>query len=290
MKRRAITTITTILFLASMIAVAIPVAAESTLIWQIGEFEPSALGYSLTEQVDEFWAVRDINYEFTFTVDPMVVNQDASSFPRGLASTGKVNIVFEVTMTGTFELTYSRFGSETDDIYVDGTLVASITGFGDGPGTDFMSLISFDLDTVGTHTISIVTYGGDIGAHWFEALALEHASSGSYVDALIDIDPDTLNLKSKGKWITCYIQLPEGFNVEEIDVNTVLLEHEIPVEWGDIQDGVLMVKFARAAVIEYIRDVLGVTEGEVTLTVTGRVAGTLFIGTDTITVIQRGHK
>jgi len=51
-----------------------------------------------------------------------------------------------------------------------------------------------------------------------------------------------------------------------------------------------MVKFARAAVIEHIRDVLGLTEGEVTLTVTGRVAGTLFIGTDTITVIQRDHK
>jgi len=51
-----------------------------------------------------------------------------------------------------------------------------------------------------------------------------------------------------------------------------------------------MVKFDRATVIEYIRDDLEVTEGEITLTVTGKVAGTLFVGTDTIAVIQRGHK
>jgi hypothetical protein len=37
----------------------------------------------------------------------------------------------------------------------------------------------------------------------------------------IDIQPDTLNLKAQGNRITCYIELLEGYNVADIDVNTV---------------------------------------------------------------------
>jgi len=32
------------------------------------------------------------------------------------------------------------------------------------------------------------------------------------LSATVDLDPDTLNLESKGKWITCYIELPEGYD------------------------------------------------------------------------------
>lgn len=31
-------------------------------------------------------------------------------------------------------------------------------------------------------------------------------------NASASYDPDTLNLESKGKWITCYIELPEGYD------------------------------------------------------------------------------
>jgi len=44
------------------------------------------------------------------------------------------------------------------------------------------------------------------------------------LNATIDFDPDTLNLKSRGRWVTVYIELPEGYDVEEIDPTTVLLE------------------------------------------------------------------
>jgi hypothetical protein len=46
----------------------------------------------------------------------------------------------------------------------------------------------------------------------------------------IDIDPDTLNLKSKGKWITCYIELTLGYDVKDIDAHTILLEDSLPPE------------------------------------------------------------
>jgi hypothetical protein len=42
------------------------------------------------------------------------------------------------------------------------------------------------------------------------------ASCGVAIPAAIDIDPDTLNLKSKGKWVTAYIQLPPGYGVEHV--------------------------------------------------------------------------
>ena len=105
------------------------------------------------------------------------------------------------------------------------------------------------------------------------------------ITANIDINPDTLNLKSKGEWITTYIELPEGYNISDIDVSTILLEGSISAEWSDVQDNVLMVKFNRTAVRECIIDVLGVKYGNVTLTITGNLFdGTPFEGSDVIMV------
>ena len=107
------------------------------------------------------------------------------------------------------------------------------------------------------------------------------------ISATMDINPDTLNLKSKGKWITCYIELPEGYDVFDIDVSTIMMNDTIlaelhPTEIGDYDtDGVLdlMVKFDRQEVIA----LLGA--GEATLAITGEVSGIPFEGSDTIRVI-----
>jgi outer membrane protein assembly factor BamB len=115
------------------------------------------------------------------------------------------------------------------------------------------------------------------------------------VQAELDLDPDTLNLKSRDKWITAYIELPDGYDVADIDVGTVTLEGTIaaedhPTELGDYDDDGttdLMVKFDRQALIEYLDG----TIGEVALTVSGELSdGTLFEGSDTITVINPGKK
>ena len=115
------------------------------------------------------------------------------------------------------------------------------------------------------------------------------------VPATVDIDPDTLNLKSRGQWITAYIQLLEGHNAEDIDAATILLNDSIqpvldpkydfvtnPSEYlvDHDEDGILerMVKFDRAGVMA----LLGV--GEATLTITGEVNGTKFEGSDSVRV------
>ncbi|MEW6592808.1 MAG: DUF2341 domain-containing protein, partial [Candidatus Hadarchaeota archaeon] len=118
------------------------------------------------------------------------------------------------------------------------------------------------------------------------------------IPAVIDIDPDTLNLNSQGKWITAYIELPVGFNPENIGVGTVALEGGVlmegvlsaelrPTEVGDHDnDGVpdLMVKFDRSAV----QGLVSVGDN-IKLTVIGKWNEIPFRGTGSIRVIDPGH-
>jgi hypothetical protein len=107
------------------------------------------------------------------------------------------------------------------------------------------------------------------------------------VPAEVDIDPDTLNLVSKGKWITCYISLPEGYDVADIDPNSVFLEDEIQSESLrlDEEQQVAIAKFNR----KELQDILSV--GDVELTITGQLTdGTIFEGTDVIKVLNKASK
>lgn len=121
------------------------------------------------------------------------------------------------------------------------------------------------------------------------------------ITATVDIDPDTLNLKSRGKWVTAYIELPEGYNVSDIDVSSIVLNNTVPAELrptaiGDYdEDGIpdLMVKFERAEVTSYILANVNLTElfeemfMTIILTVTGELEnGTLFQGSDTFRIMR----
>lgn len=113
--------------------------------------------------------------------------------------------------------------------------------------------------------------------------------------ATTNIHPETLNLKSKGRWITCHIELPEGYNASDINRATILLNNSIPVDpfwlnkplksvFGAYDDGRphLKAKFNRTAVSELILSE-GIKYGNVTLTITGELFdGTSFEGSDVI--------
>lgn len=111
------------------------------------------------------------------------------------------------------------------------------------------------------------------------------------IEAFLDIDPDTLNMKSKGNFITAYIQLPDG-NAEDIDPASVLVAGSIapeasPLEVGDYNfDGVadLMVKIDR-----YLLQKVLTAGDAVAVTVYGTLYdGSEFNGVDTIRVIDKG--
>jgi len=107
------------------------------------------------------------------------------------------------------------------------------------------------------------------------------------IPAEVRIIPRTINLASKGNWITCYISLPEDYNVADIDPNSILLEYEIQAESLklDEEQQVAIAKFSRSDVQEIL------TVGEVELTITGQLTnGTVFEGTDVISVLNKTGK
>lgn len=137
------------------------------------------------------------------------------------------------------------------------------------------------------------------------------------IEATIDIDPDTLNLRSEGKWITCYVTLPEGYPIDVFDPTAVALtrvngetldtfiysdleaippkraaengnypeEDEVQLQ-ESLDEEMLKVKLPRSAV----QAVVPVGD-EVELTITGNLLnGAFFQGTNIIRVIDPGEQ
>jgi len=188
--------------------------------------------------------------------------------------------------------------------------------------------ITFDASASASNGVAIICYQWDFGdgeQATGKIVTHTYATAGTYIIKLnvtnalgfcsieqkriqietpkitisLNIDPDilNLNLKSKGKWVTAYIEFPEGYNVSDIDISSILLNGTIPVDVnaptaiGDFDnDGVpdLMVKFNRTAVCQLILS-RGITVGNVTLSVSGKLAnGIGFEGCDTIRVRMPG--
>jgi len=124
----------------------------------------------------------------------------------------------------------------------------------------------------GTYTLGPAWDG--FGARNFYAIA----AVGVWAE--IEIKPETLNLKSKGVF-TAFIDLPEGYDEADIDIDAVECEGALAVSGVLADDGKLTVKFNR-------EDLVDVSTGNaVELIVTGQLLdGTVFSGSDTIRVIR----
>jgi hypothetical protein len=157
--------------------------------------------------------------------------------------------------------------------------------------------IDWDALSLGEQGVTVLvdSNGDGVFEHTFTSDSeLTHDEFVLQTETTIDFDPDALNLKSRGEWVTAYVEFPEGYNVADINVSTILLNGSMPVDpsaptaIGDYDnDGIpdLMVKFNRTQVAEYILS-KGIVIGNVTLTITGRLNnGTSFQASDTIKII-----
>jgi hypothetical protein len=109
------------------------------------------------------------------------------------------------------------------------------------------------------------------------------------VEATVDLKPETLNRKSAGARVTCYIELPEGCSLADIELGSLLLNGAVPANpfpaaIGDYDDdGIpdLMVKFDRAQLVAVLEP------GDQVVELTGGLSdGTLLVGSDTVRVIH----
>ena len=92
------------------------------------------------------------------------------------------------------------------------------------------------------------------GNYWLIDDLVTDAPGVGTIDATIDFDPDSLNPKSRGKFVTVYIELPAGYDVNAINISTIELTYGVgsvsaEVTPTNISDGILMVKFDRQEVI-----------------------------------------
>jgi len=206
---------------------------------------------------------------------------------------------FDIDRDGQDDIIFFK-GKEVYKLYKDGTAkLVGVLPLADLWGFAFEYKVTEKSSTKTRWLVS-----GDINNDSFDELLFYEIIEGQFyltvmtirapwTPAIVNIEPDTLNLKSKGKWITAYIELQEGYNISDINISTILLNGTIPVDLnaptaiGDYDnDGVpdLMVKFNRTAVCEFII-FKGIKVGNVTLKISGKlINGIEFEGCDTIRV------
>ena len=116
-------------------------------------------------------------------------------------------------------------------------------------------------------------------------LGVAVATERVIVDVTIDILADTITPKTK--WINCRIWPPDGYSYADIDVESILLEWEIPVSRYSFNEKKqrLIVKFPASGLnLEPNPDPLE-------LAVSGElIDGAVFEGSDFVQVVKKGGK
>ena len=206
-----------------------------------------------------------------------------------------VTIYSSTYVPGSWHIVTGTYDGQNISIYVDGELddtryVREIIAY-TGPAPLMLG------STLNTNHHNRGVFDGPID----EVRIYDRALSGGEVAMLagipavaaIEISPDPLYLNSNGKWVTCYIEPPDGYSLSEIDVDSILLGGLLEVQHSAVQGNVLMVKFDRQDVIAYIELVLEITPPDnATLIVTGElIDGFTFQGSDVIRVTdEKGKK
>jgi len=252
--------------------------------------------FSVVAQGDNLHIVflRDITnkivyYNYTYATDSLSKEQVLSG--GSYSSDSYPTICYDVT-NARFFCVWTK--TSTDNVYYT---TASSTGKWDANETLWFTDTDISGFTGDQCSLFYSDYGQGMIAFLYPTASGYELNVYFYPrERALDIDPEILNLRSKGKWITGYIELPEGYDVADINVSTILLNDTFPAEStptaiGDYDnDGVsdLTVKFNRTAVSEFIFSE-GIKYGIATLTITGKLNnGTVFGGSDIIRVRMPG--
>jgi hypothetical protein len=272
------------LVLLTIIVLAPPVKADAPTLLFTATIDPTTANVGETK-----------NYTITIT---NVGSGNGNSYYLGSAKVDVPTSYFTVDGS-TLSVTRVPSGTAWTATLVGTEIQLSTTGTGTLDNGQYIE-VSFDATAIAAGTGEWTTSAYH-GTDWSTALGISGPQptvtvTSAIIEAIVDIDPDTLNLSSNGVPVTAYIQLPEGFDVEDIDVGSILLNDLIPVAvkngslWFELQDSdydgvadTLMVKFDRSAVNEILE-----VGDEVEITVTGTVNAIPFVGSDTIKVIDQG--
>ena len=260
---------------------------DATTSWQVP--------VNLTENQTYYWRARAFDgeaYSDWTTPTSFMVNtaNDAPGAPKLHAPSEGSSLA---TLTPALSVT-NAVDPDSDDltydfeVYAGDVLFQSITGVPEDSSGVTSAALSTALSDNTTYRWRARAYDGDRYGVWMAMATFSIHIPVTTINATVDFDPDTLNKKSNGTWVVVYIELPAGYNVNDIDISSIRLEGTIPAEprpyaMGDHdKDGIpdLMVKFKRSDAINLLPN-----GDKVTVRVTGTVGTTTFEGVDTIRVI-----
>ncbi len=271
--------------------------SEITGVEETGQITSWTVPVNLTENKTYYWRARAYDGELYSGWMPLasfMVNtaNDAPSAPS-LHSPAEGSSID--TLNPTLAI-YNASDPDSDiltynfEIYTEGALIQSLTGIPEDVSGITSVILDEALSDNTTYTWRARAYDGDRYGAWMDMAAFSVHLPAENITATIDFHPKTLNKKSRGKWVTVHIELPEGYDVNDIIISSILLQGVVPAEqWpyniGDHdRDGIpdLMVKFKRRDVIDIL------PEGDnVIVHVTGMAGATPFEGVDTIRVASQ---
>ena len=156
------------------------------------------------------------------------------------------------------------------------------------------------------YQVNVIMYQGTPGVdedvEVIDSETLEVQSGIEELEATVDINPDTINIKRKGQYISARITLSGGeHDVSDIDEETILLT--IMIDGGESgtavsaqrvvvdedDNAILVVKFDNEEVLSLIEEEVDEFPQYVTFVVKGELEdGSLFSGTDDVKVMNPG--
>jgi hypothetical protein len=218
--------------------------------------------------------------------------------PNGLSSgvdpiTGERRFDFPMALADVGEEPYRTFTPGAPN----GQYKVQVVGTGDGPYTFSTSALTRDGFATPTLSVTGLTYKNYITTFLIDYHEGVAAPVTLTVVGFGDIKPETLNLSSKSgpNSITAFIELPLGFDISQIDLNSVRLEGVVPAQLLPMSisdynnNGIpdIMIKFDRKLLVNYLNS-SNLFGESVPLTITGDYSQDVqFTVTETIDILKK---
>jgi hypothetical protein len=278
-------------------------ACSELLLWGMDTYEKwRVLFYNFTSELANSYGVEVAGM---FTGSPVnLLAIDTHGYRAGVTQNGIVEeieksavsigdtsqlVMFNKTEFSTV-ITGTGIGSYNLNVlypYQGGVLVATFEELPVVPGMSYVCAYNWHVLSDGGDGITLsVDYEGDGVMDYSSTVGL-----WTSIDELpvlesrrlrVDIEPQTLDCRSEGKWITCHVRLPEGFDPLQVDGGSVLLADCIAAEQWIAEKNNLLFKFDRQAVCGICP-----AEGARTMRLSGSlVNGTQFVGKGTVTILR----
>lgn len=275
-----------------------------------GPADPSANGYGWHKAAVSFtFTASDVHSGVAATVpaaSPLVVDGEGSGLTGYVAVTDNAghsaNFTSPAVNIDKTAPVINIASPTSGPYYTSGSITLDFSGTDSLSG---MENVTSTLDGSPVSSGQTFSLAALAGSHTLTVTATDKAGNKTaktvtfttIIAATVDINPDTLNLKSISdkNSVTAYIELSPGYNVAAIDAatvkmtvnGTVLNAQPAPTALGDHDgDGVheLMVKFDRQQVLSAVA-----VPGDITFKVTGSLKdGRLFEGCDKVRAIDSG--